>query len=195
VIQALLQRFGYGAIFALLVGGGVGAPVPEELVQLTAGFLAHAEYLRFVPALVTCWLGIVTGDFLFYSLARRHGAAVLETRPVRRVLTPRRRAWLEQHFRRHAFWTVVIARHTSGLRLPAFALAGTHGVRPRTFLLADALSALVSVPVVVSLGYLLSHELAEVRRRVRLAELGIVAAVLLGIVAVVAARRLRRRAA
>ena len=195
MIQALLERFGYGAIFALLVAGGVGVPVPEELVQLTAGFLAHAQYLRFAPAVVTCWLGIVSGDFLFYSLARRHGPAVLGSRPVRRVLTPRRRAWLERHFAHHAFWTIVVARHTSGLRLPAFALASTHGVRPWTFLLADGLSALVSVPVVVSLGYLLSQQLAEVHRNVRLAELAILAAVLLGILAVAAGRRLRRRAA
>ena len=194
MIQGLLERFGYAAIFTLLVGGGVGVPVPEELVQLTAGFLAHEQYVRLVPTIAACWVGIVAGDFLFYSVARRHGARVVESRPVRRVLTPRRRAWLEDHFGRHAFWTIVVARHTSGLRLPAFALAGTHGVRPLTFLLADGLSALVSVPAVVSIGYLLSHHLAEAHRDVKRVELGILAAVVLALVIVAAVRRLRRRA-
>ena len=194
MIQGLLERFGYGAIFTLLVGGGVGVPVPEELVQLTAGFLAHEHFVRFVPAVAACWAGIVAGDFIFYSFARRHGERVVESRPVRRVLTPRRRAWLEDHFSRHAFWTIAVARHTSGLRLPAFALAGTHGVRPFTFLLADGLSALVSVPAVVSVGYLLSHHLAEARRDVKGVELGILAAVAAAIVVVAAVRRLRRRA-
>jgi membrane protein DedA with SNARE-associated domain len=192
VIQGLLEHFGYAAIIVLLVGGGVGVPVPEELVQLTAGFLAHQQYLRFVPALTACWVGIVAGDFLFYTLARRHGERIVESRPVRRVLTPQRRAWLERHFSRHAFWTIVIARHTSGLRLAAYALAGTHGVRPRTFLLADGLSALASVPLVVSAGYLVSHHLSEVHRDVRRVELAILAVVAIAALATVAVRRLRR---
>jgi membrane protein DedA with SNARE-associated domain len=193
VIQGLLERFGYAAIVTLLVGGGVGVPVPEELVQLTAGFLAHEQYVRLVPAIAACWGGIVSGDFLFYSLARRHGPSVVESKPVRRVLTPRRRAWLEDHFSRHAFWTIVVARHTSGLRLPAFALAGTHGVRPWTFLLADGLSALLSVPMVVSVGYVLSHHLAEAHRDVRRIELGVLGAVAVAALAFIAVRRLRRR--
>ena len=123
MIQGFVEHFGYAAILALLVGAGVGLPLPEELTQLTAGFLAHQGYLRIVPAVAACWVAIVAGDFIFYSLARRLGEKVMESRPVRRVLTPRRRAWLERHFARHAFWTIVVARHTSGLRLPAFATA------------------------------------------------------------------------
>jgi membrane-associated protein len=195
MIQGLLERFGYLAILALLLGAGVGVPLPEELTQLTAGFLAHQGYLRLAPAIVACWVGIVAGDFLFYSLARRHGEAVMEWRPVRRVLTPERRAWLERHFARHAFWTIAAARHTSGLRLPAFALAGAHGVRRRTFVLADGLSALVSVPLVVTVGYLASHHLAEAHRDLRRVELGIVAAVALAALVAYAVRARRRRLA
>ncbi len=195
MIERLVEHFGYAAVVALLVGAGVGVPVPEELTQLTAGFLAHQGYLRFVPAVVACWVGIVTGDFIFYSLARGHGETIMERWPVRRVLTPRRRAWLERHFARHAFWTIVVARHTSGLRLPAFALAGTHGVRRVTFLLADGLSALVSVPLVLAVGYLASHHLAEAHRDLRRVELGIVAVVAVAALVAYAVRARRRRAA
>jgi membrane-associated protein len=195
MIQGFVEHFGYAAILALLVGAGVGLPLPEELTQLTAGFLAHQGYLRIVPAVAACWVGIVAGDFIFYSLARRHGEKVMESRPVRRVLTPRRRAWLERHFARHAFWTIVVARHTSGLRLPAFALAGTHGVGRVTFLLADGLSALVSVPVVVTIGYLFSHHLAEAHRDLRRVELAVLAAVAVALLAASLVRARRRRAA
>jgi membrane protein DedA with SNARE-associated domain len=195
MIQGFVEQFGYFAILALLLGAGVGVPLPEELTQLTAGFLAHQGYLRLAPAIAACWVGIVAGDFLFFSLARRHGDAVMESRPVRRVLTPQRRAWLERHFARHAFWTIVVARHSSGLRLPAFALAGTHGVRRGTFLLADGLSALVSVPLVVTVGYLASHHLAEAHRDLRRAELAIVAAVALAALVAYAVRARRRRIA
>jgi len=193
MLPRLIEQFGYAAILALLGAAGLGVPIPEELTQLTAGFLAHEGWLRLVPAVATCWLGIVGGDFAFYTLARRHGGRVLESRPVRRLLTPARRAWLERHFERRAFLTIALARHASGLRLPAFALAALHGVRPRTFLLADGLSAMVSVPLVVGAGYLFSRHLAQVHREIRLVELGILAAVLLGLGAFALVRR--RRAA
>lgn len=193
MLASFLARFGYAAIAGLLFAAGLAVPVPEELTLLTAGFLAHEGFIALAPTLAVCWAGILGGDFVFFVLARRHGDTVLSTRAVRRFLTPRRREWLERHFATHAFWTIFVARHTSGLRLPAFALAGTHGVRRRTFLLADGLSALVSVPIVVGLGYLFSAHLEDVHRDVRRVELGILAAVLLlaGIALLVRRRRQR----
>jgi membrane protein DedA with SNARE-associated domain len=193
VIESLLTRFGYFAVFGLLLCAGVGIPVPEEPTQLAAGVLSSQGYLLLVPAMATCWAGIVMGDLLWFRLARRLGPSVLERRAVRRVLTPERRARVEAHLARHAFWTVFVSRHLSGLRLPAFALAATHGVRTRTFLLADGLSALVSVPLVVSLGYLGAQHLAAVRADLRRVELAVLGAVALAVVVFLVARRLRAR--
>jgi membrane protein DedA with SNARE-associated domain len=118
-----------------------------------------------------CWGGIVAGDLAWFLLAERHGPKLLARPSLQRLLTPVRRARIEAHLARHAFLTVMVARHLSGLRLPAFALAATHGVRRTTFLAADALSALVSVPLVVSVGYLGAHHLAKARTELRRAEL------------------------
>lgn len=193
MIEGLLARFGYLAVFGLLLAAGAGVPIPEETTQLAAGALAHAGYLLLVPAMVTCWLGIVAGDLTWFHLARRLGPAVLDRRPVRKVLTTARRARIEAHLARHAFWTVAVARHLSGLRFLVFALAATHGVRTRTFLLADALSALVSVPLVVSAGYFGAHHLAAVHGRLRRVELAVVGLVVLAAVVLLVLRRMRDR--
>jgi membrane protein DedA with SNARE-associated domain len=111
------------------------------------------------------------------------------------VLTPARREKLDRHYARHAFWTVAVARHAGGLRLAAFTLAGATGVRYRTFLLADALSGLVSVPIVATVGYVLWHHLSEARRGVHAVQLGIGGLVALGIALVLLLRwRANRRA-
>lgn len=193
MLQALLSRFGYLAILALLTGAGLGVPIPEEATQLGAGALAHQGYLRLPLVIAVCWLGIVLGDVAFFLVARRHGERVLRARPVARVLTPARRGRLEGHLARHAFLSVAVARHASGLRLAAFALAATHGVRLRTFALADGLSALLSVPLVVSVGYLFARHLGAAERGVRRVELAVLAAVVVA-VAVAAWVRRRRRA-
>ena len=171
VVQTLITHFGYAAVFLLLLGGGLGLPFPEEVTQLTAGFLAHQGTFDFWPALAVSWTGILAGDYLLFRLGRRHGVRVLASRRLQRVFTPERRRWVERHFANHDFLTIVVARHASGLRLPVFATAGAMGVPTSTFLLADGLSALVSVPIVVSLGYLFASQLDAVRHHLRQAEL------------------------
>jgi membrane protein DedA with SNARE-associated domain len=181
VLVHTLTQFGYLALVASLVLGGLGMPVPEELVQLTAGYLARRGILDFAPALACTWGGIVLGDFLFFRLARSHGEKLLARRHVARLLTPARRAALDRHFDRHAFLTVLVARHTSGFRLAAYALAATHGVPSRTFVLADGISALLSVPLVVTLGWWFAGRIDEVRRRIHHVELALLAAILVGV--------------
>lgn len=195
MLVRVLTHFGYAAIAGLLVAGGLGVPVPEELVQLTVGYLAQRGVLEFSPALVSVYLGIVFGDVFLFLLGQSQGDRLLRRPAVVRFLTPSRRAALERHFSRHAFLTIVVARHLSGLRVPAFVLAATHGVPIRTFVAADALSALLSVPLVVSLGYLFASKLELVRRRVHEVELALLAAVLLGAAGYALVVRARERRA
>jgi membrane protein DedA with SNARE-associated domain len=193
VVETLLSRFGYLGVFLLLAGAGVGVPVPEEPTQLLAGVLAERGTLVLWVVLLTCWAGIVAGDLVWFRLARRLGPRVLERRPLRGVLTPARRARIESHLSRHGFLTVMVSRHLSGLRLPAFALAATHGVSTRRFVLADGLSALLSVPLVVSAGYLGARHLASVRAELRRVELLVLLAAGAAAVVWAVARHLRRR--
>ena len=194
-MQAFFARFGYVAVFAALAAAGLGVPIPEELTQLTVGALSHEAILDLRIALPVVWVGIVCGDTILFMVARRHGQWLLRTRPARRVLTANRVAMLQRHFARHAFWTIVAARHTGGVRFAAFALAGVSGVRPLTFIVADALSALVSVPLVVGAGYLFWHHLSEARRGVRIVELAILVAVAVGVGVALLVRKVRARRA
>jgi membrane protein DedA with SNARE-associated domain len=171
VILRLLSRFSYLAIFGLLVAGGVGLPFPEEIVQLTAGFLARQGTVLLWPAFAVTFAGILVGDVLLYRLGKTHGARVLASRHFARLLTPERRRWIERHFANHDFLTIAVARHLAPLRLPVFASAGAMGVRLRTFLLADGLSSLLSVPLLFGLGYLFASHLGTVKARLHDAEL------------------------
>jgi membrane protein DedA with SNARE-associated domain len=171
VILRLLNRFSYVAVFALLVGGGVGLPFPEEIVQLTAGFLARQGSMLVWPAFAVTFVGILVGDLLLFRLGRTHGAKVFASKHFAKLLTPERRRWIERHFANHDFLTIAVARHISPLRLPVFASAGAMGVRLRTFLLADGVSSLLSVPLLFGLGYLFAAHLGTVKERLHDAEL------------------------
>ncbi len=195
MVESLLEQFTYLAVFALLVAGGVGVPVPEELIQLTTGYLARRGVVEFMPAVVVAWMGLVLGDSFLFRIARRQGPKVLNSPKVGRLLTPERRASIERHFSKHAFLTIVAARHMSALRLPIFAMAGVSGVPLRTFVLADALSAMASVPLVLGLGWYFAEHISDIRRDIRWIEHGIaVIAILAGVAYVVWQRRKAKRA-
>jgi len=193
MIQRLLEHFTYAALFGLLVGAGVGLPFPEEVTQLTAGVLARTGRIAFWPGVAVTYGGILLGDYLLFRLGRRHGTRVLESPAIARLLTPSRRRFIEEHFSRHAFLTIMVARHASGFRLPTFALAGLSGVSSGTFLLADGLSALVSVPLVVGLGWLFAHNLEVARKDLRELEIAVVVLVAASVAATWLWRRRRRK--
>jgi membrane protein DedA with SNARE-associated domain len=196
MLQDFLGHFTYAAVFGLLVAGGVGIPVPEELIQLTVGYLARRGVLSLLPGIVVAWAGLVVGDFLLFRLGRSHGPRLLESRHVARVFTPRRRAFVERHFARHPVLTIVLARHASGFRLPVFAMAGASGVRSTTFLLADGLSALASVPLVVGAGWYFAGHIEQLKRDIRWVELAVALAAVLGAAAwIFLVRRRERKAA
>ncbi len=188
------MRFGYVAIFGALLAAGLGVPIPEELTQLTAGALSRERILDLRIAIPVVWAGILVGDTILFLVARRAGPRVLAWRPFARIVTPRRRESLERHFARHAFLTVAVARHTGGVRYPTFALAGATGVRLGTFVLADGLSAMLSVPLVVGAGHVLWHHLSQARKDVRLVEAAVLFAVAAGFLVVHLLRRHRARA-
>ncbi len=195
MLLRLATHFTYVAFFGLLLGAGVGLPFPEEVTQLTAGFLSRRGVVDFAPALAACYAGIVGGDYLLFRLGRRHGPRLLATRRHAALVPPRRRRLVESHYARHAFLTIFVARHASGLRLATFALAGASGVRSSTFLLADGLSALVSVPAVLGLGYLFASNLERVKRDLHGVEIAAAGVLALSIAATALWRRHRRRRA
>lgn len=193
MVEGLIRDFSFAAIIGLLGLGGMGLPVPEDLVVLTAGFLSREGRIDLPVAGVSCYLGVLLGDMLLFQLGRRLGPRAMDLAPLARLLTPQRRRALEVHYSRHAVVTVMAGRYAAGLRLPFFALAGASGVPWRTFLLADATAALLSVPLVLSLGWLFASTLEATHARLKLVGAGMAALALLAL-AIAAARRRRKEA-
>lgn len=160
----LLTHGSYALLYAALVLAGFGIPIPEELVVLSGGVLAHRRVTELPLTLGVIFLGLLSGDMVLFSIARRLGPAALERPGLARLLTPARRARIEAMFRRYGGAVVVAGRHLPGLRPAIIAMAGANGMHPLRFLAWDALGASLSCPLVFGLGYLFSDRLDLVRR-------------------------------
>jgi len=164
-LAQFLAKYTYLAMVALLAAAGMGIPVSEDLTLLLAGALAGSGVTRFWPTLAGGYLGVLLGDILIYHWGHRLGSRAYDHRLVRKHLSRERQEKVCAHYARHGFLTVVVGRHTPVLRAPIFFLAGSCGLAFWKFLLADALSAAVTVPLVVSLGYFFGDHLDDVRRK------------------------------
>jgi membrane protein DedA with SNARE-associated domain len=183
VLAGLLARFTYLAIVAVLSAAGLGVPISEDLTLLLAGGLAARGVTAYWPTLAAGYFGVILGDCLIHHWGWRMGPAAYQLKRVQKVLSPARQEKLRAHFAKHGFLTIVVGRHTPVLRAPVFFLSGASKVPFWKFLLADAVSAAITVPIVVTLGFYFGEHLDEIRAIIHRAQWVIVAAVALGVAA------------
>ena len=194
-LQGFVEQFTYLGIFAVLLLGSLGVPIPEEMPIIAAAVLTHAGLARWWLALPVCLLGVLSGDVVLYWVGRHWGERVLNWRVVRLVLTPKREQWLQAAYRRHALKTIVMARHVMGLRAAAFLTAGNARVPFWKFIVADVGAAALGVPFLFGMAYFFTDEIEAIVADVHRVErwLGLAGLLVLAAVLVVGVRRWKRR--
>jgi membrane protein DedA with SNARE-associated domain len=169
-LQEFVNNFTYLGVFAVLLLGSLGVPIPEEMPIIAAAVMSHERIVRWWLALPVCLLGVLSGDMVLYWVGRRWGEQVLHWRMARLVLSPAREQWLKLAYRRHALKTVVTARHVMGLRAAAFLTAGSARVPFWKFVVADAGAALVGVPLAFGLAYFFTDQIKAIMANVHRGE-------------------------
>ena len=182
-VPDFLEHFTYAGIFVVLFIAGLGVPIPEEMPVLAAGVLSSVGTTRWWIALPVCIVGVLAGDSTLYWIGHHWGERVMNWRLVRYVLSPEREEKLKAADRRHAFKTVFAARHVMGVRAAAFLTAGIAKVPFWKFFTADAIAAVISVPLGFSIAYFFTDQLEQVRADVKRVERW---AALIGIVVIAA---------
>ena len=89
-LQEFVDNFTYIGVFAVLLLGSLGVPIPEEMPIIAAAVLSHEGIVRWWLALPVCLLGVLSGDVVLYWVGRNWGEQVLNWRVVRLVLSPAR---------------------------------------------------------------------------------------------------------
>ncbi len=101
-LQEFVDNFTYLGIFAVLLLGSLGVPIPEEMPIIAAAVLSHEGIVRWWLTLRVCLLGVLSGDIVLYWVGRHGGEQVLNWRLVRMILSPAREQWLKAAYRRTA---------------------------------------------------------------------------------------------
>src|SRR5881296_281156 len=143
-------------LFLILVGGGVGLPMPEDLTLLGAGVLANRRILRLRDVLVVGFAGVVVADWIIYLAGRRYGPGFVAHPWLARLFGAARMDAVRHAVERHGARAVFFARFMLGFRIATFLAAGTFGVSAPRFAVAEAAGAAIFVPAMATLGFLFS---------------------------------------
>jgi len=151
-VSGLIEHFGYLAILVILASAGLGLPIPQELVLLSAGVLVSHGSFELWKVFVAGLAGVLVGDSITQQLGARLGTRILERPWFQRLYTPRLARWIERRFAAHGPWVIVSAGPVPGLRAPTFLAAGIAGMPYRRFIAADVVGASISVGLMIFLG-------------------------------------------
>lgn len=163
-VAEIMRHFPYLGIFLLLILGDIGLPFPEDTTLILSGFLVQRGVINFVPTLAVVYVGLLLTDYSLYLVGKKCGRRVLEHRMFRRIISPGVLARLEEKFKKWGILVVFFGRHLLGLRAQIFLAAGVMRMYALKFILADAISAVVTVTLMFGLGYLGGNSIEVLRR-------------------------------
>lgn len=167
----ITEHFHYIGIFILLVIGGMGFPIPEGVTLIASGFLISHGIIRPIPALVVVFTGMLTGDMIIFYIGRKYGRMVVTHRKFHRIISPERLAVLEDKFNKWRTPFILFGRH---LGFHVFLVAGIMRMPFLKFLALDIVSSVLTIAVMVGLGYIGGNSLQLIKRDItRIEHIGI----------------------
>lgn len=144
LVDDLLGRFGYAAVFAFVGIESLGVPLPGETMLISAALYAgHTHRLNIVVIIVLAAAGAVIGDNIGFGVGHWGGYRLL-LRYGRYIRLHEGRVKLARYlFLRHGGTVVFFGRFVSVLRTYAAFLAGTARMPWVRFLVFNATGGVV----------------------------------------------------
>lgn len=161
-ISAYLEHFTYAGLFVILMLCGLGLPLPEDAALLAGGYLVHRGVIQLPWTVAVALLGVVSGDNSLFFIGRHFGTNVVRYLGLKSAERRGQIDRIQGFMDRHGHRAILYARFLAGFRALVYLTAGSFGVRPSVFLVYDVVGALISVPIVVSIGYLFGAQIEAV---------------------------------
>lgn len=152
---------GYPALFVVCVFSGLGVPIPEDIPLIYAGVqITHGSF-AWGPTLAVTGTGLLIRDSLAWTIGRLLGQRLFEASWFQRVVSVERIDQARHLLTDRGPMAVLLGRIMVGFRVPMFLAAGAAGVPWLRFFVWDLLGMMVTVPLLVALGYFVGPTVLE----------------------------------
>jgi membrane protein DedA with SNARE-associated domain len=200
MLEQFIHHFSYLAIMLLLVGGGFGLPLPEDVPLLLGGYLCSQQAAEALGHRAHLWImipvtffSVLGTDLAVFYLGSRLGPSVSSLPIIGRHLKPHRLAKARLFLADHGGKSLFIARFLPGLRAVAYASAGALHVPFWKMVVFDGSAALISVPTLVLLGWHFSDWIDGIRQLVHRVQFVLLGVIAVAVVVFIITHRLRRK--
>lgn len=150
---SLIDQFPYFGLFVLPILGSMGLPVPEDAILIFCGVLISKNSVVPFPAIVAVYAGILMSDLLIYAFGKRYCRRLVTHKIFKKILSPEKFILLEHRFTRSGPFLILLGRQFFWLRAKLFLVAGIMKMPIYKFLFTDAIAALFTAGIMVTLGY------------------------------------------
>ena len=164
MLSTIIEHFPYFGLFSLLLLGGIGFPFPEDATLMLCGFLISAKVVKPIHALLVIYSGLLMADFILYTFGKKYGRRIVTHKRFHKIISPERLSILEEKFNKRGILFILIGRHLVGLRAQIFLAAGVMKMPTVKFLIADAVSSLLTIALMVGIGYVGGNSLQVIRK-------------------------------
>ena len=187
----LVARYGYFAIFGLLMLGIVGPLIPDETILVFSGILIRQGKLDYLAVLAAGYGGSLCGITVSFLLGRNGLSYIVERVPFMHRHYARYVERVHNWFERYGRWTLFFGYFIVGVRHFTALVAGATKMDAKHFALYAYSGGLIWVVCFVSLGYFLGDQWERVSHTVNQGALAIAIAV--AVVALIAVWWRKRR--
>ncbi len=142
----------YVTLFSLLMTGAIGFP-PEDFTLILAGIVIHSGKGDPETIFLICYIGTILGDLFIYGIGRWFGRALFKKEWLKKRLRPGRIKLIRRGLEKRSLPMIFVARHLFYLRTVTFLSCGAVRMKFLNFVVADCFSALVSVPIMLWIGF------------------------------------------
>ena len=163
----LIEHSPYAGIFILLILGEIGLPFPEDATLILSGFFIAQKVTKPFPTIMVVYCGLLLTDFSLYWVGKKYGRKVVEHRRFHRILSAERLLTLEEKFKKWGIYVVFVGRHFLGIRAQIFLVAGVMRMSTLKFVLADAASAILTLTLMVGIGFLGGNSIEILKKDVK----------------------------
>jgi membrane protein DedA with SNARE-associated domain len=158
LILAWISHYGYAGVFAMLMFGIAGLPIPDETILVFCGYLIWSGRMNPALTFAAALAGSICGISLSYTIGRTLGHRVI-LRYGRYVhITQRDVERVHRWFQHVGEWLLTVGYFIPGVRHLTALVAGMSELEYPVFALFAYLGAAVWVATFLTIGYFVGNK-------------------------------------
>jgi membrane protein DedA with SNARE-associated domain len=158
--------YGPGALFALLLLGVVGLPIPDETLLVFSGYLISQGKLNREATALAAIAGSLSGITISYVIGRTLGLGVVHHFGKYLHVDDEKLSYVRTWFDRRGHWALFIGYYIAGVRHLTAILAGASKLRFRNFALPAFSGGICWVVLFLSIGFYVGRAVGDDWRRI-----------------------------